>query len=207
LLGPPRQRQLAARIAAPGGVLGRSRARARHAPCVLARLALRAARCRCSLALVALAVAGCDSQLALEPGSERPSPAEGTPARVTKHTDGDTLWLSGVGKVRLIGVDTPEVYGGVECYGREASAFVERLLPLGSRVRYVLGVEERDRYGRALAYVYLDDGRFLNLLLAGRGYAQPLTIPPNVGFADRFVAAAQRARRRGLGLWARDACV
>ena len=126
---------------------------------------------------------------------------------MTKHTDGDTLWLSGIGKVRLIGIDTPEVFGGVECYGPEASAFVKRLLPLGSRVRYVLGVEERDRYGRALAYVYLDDGRFLNLLLARRGYAQPLTIPPNVEFADRFVAASRRARRRALGLWAQDTCV
>ena len=108
--------------------------------------------------------------------------------------------------MRLIGVDTPEVYGGVECFGREASAFVERLLPLGSRVTYWLGVEQRDRYGRALAYVYTDDGRFLNLLLVRRGYAQPLTVPPNVEFAGRFVAAARRARRAGRGLWASDGC-
>jgi micrococcal nuclease len=109
--------------------------------------------------------------------------------------------------VRLIGVDTPEVYGQVECYGREASAFVRRLLPLGSRVHYSLDVEERDRYGRALAYVYTDDGRFLNLLLVQRGYAQPLTIPPNDRYAARFVAAARRARARAVGLWAPAACV
>jgi micrococcal nuclease len=108
--------------------------------------------------------------------------------------------------VRLIGVDTPEVYGGVECYGRQASAFVERLVPLGSRVRYELGVEERDRYGRALAYVYLADGRFLNLLLVERGYAQPLTVPPNVEFAGRFGAAARKARRTGRGLWGVSGC-
>jgi micrococcal nuclease len=126
---------------------------------------------------------------------------------VTKHTDGDTLWLSGVGKVRLIGVDTPEVYGQDECYGHEASAFVERLVPLGARVTYSLGVEQRDRYGRALAYVYLDDGRFLNLMLVRRGYAQPLTIPPNDELAPRFVAAARRARDRHLGLWGPGACV
>ena len=108
--------------------------------------------------------------------------------------------------MRLIGVDTPEVYGTAECYGHEASAFVERLLPLGARVRYSLGVEQRDRYGRALAYVYLDDGRFLNLLLVRRGYAQPLTIPPNDEFAGRFVAAARRARARGVGLWSAAAC-
>ena len=109
--------------------------------------------------------------------------------------------------MRLIGVDTPEVYGGVECYGREASAFVKRLLPLGTSVDYTLGTEERDRYGRALAYVFTDDGRFLNLVLVRRGYAQPLTIPPNDEFAERFVAAARRARARRVGLWAPGACL
>ncbi|MEA2362168.1 MAG: micrococcal nuclease [Thermoleophilaceae bacterium] len=151
------------------------------------------------LALTA-AVGGCEASDPVEPGAR-------VPARVTKHTDGDTLWLSGIGKVRLIGVDTPEVYGQAECYGREASAFVRRLLPLGARVRYSLGTEERDRYGRALAYVYTGDGRFLNLLLVQRGYAQPLTIPPNDRFAGRFVAAARRARARRVGLWAPGACV
>ncbi|MGZ5338565.1 MAG: thermonuclease family protein [Thermoleophilaceae bacterium] len=125
---------------------------------------------------------------------------------MTKHTDGDTLWLSGIGKVRLIGVDTPEVYGDDECYGRQASAFVERTLPLGSTVRYRLGTEERDRYGRALAYVYLDGGRFLNLLLVRRGFAQVLTVPPNVEFAERFARAARRARAGGRGLWGRPGC-
>jgi micrococcal nuclease len=108
--------------------------------------------------------------------------------------------------VRLIGVDTPEVYGQVECYGRRASAFVARLLPIGSAVSFRLGVDTRDRYGRALAYVYLRDGRMLNMLLVRRGYAQPLTIPPNDELSPRFVAAARSARRRGVGLWAPGAC-
>jgi micrococcal nuclease len=155
--------------------------------------------------LIAVALAGCDGSELAKPSS--PAPAERVGARVTRHTDGDTLWLSGIGKVRLIGVDTPEVYGEVECYGREASAFVERLVPLGASVRYSLGVEERDRYGRALAYVYTGDGRFLNLLLVRRGYAQPLTIPPNDRFAERFVAAGRRARARQVGLWAPGACM
>jgi micrococcal nuclease len=151
--------------------------------------------------LAVLALAGCAGQAAdpAEPGERRS-------ARVTKHTDGDTLWLSGIGKVRLIGVDTPEVYGAVECYGREASAFVERALPLGSEVRYQLGVDDHDRYGRALAYVWLRDGRFLNRLLAARGYAQPLTVPPNVEYEDVFVRAARRAREAGRGLWGRGGC-
>jgi micrococcal nuclease len=124
---------------------------------------------------------------------------------VTRNTDGDTLWLSGIGKVRLIGVDTPEVFGKTQCFGHAASAFTERVLPPGARVRYRLGTDPRDRYGRALAYVYLEDGRMFNELLAERGYATPLTIPPNVEFADRFVAAARRARNAGRGLW--RACI
>lgn len=151
---------------------------------------------------LAAAISGCE--ISIEESSE---PRQGrTSARVTKHTDGDTLWLSGIGKVRLIGVDTPEVYGDDECYGRQASAFVERTLPLGSTVRYRLGTEERDRYGRALAYVYLDGGRFLNLLLVRRGFAQVLTVPPNVEFAERFARAARRARAAGRGLWGRPGC-
>jgi micrococcal nuclease len=166
-------------------------------PARLGQLAAKA-----SPALLLLVLGGC--------GASAPEPAQSggrVPARVTRHTDGDTLWLSGIGKVRLIGVDTPEVYGTAECYGREASAFVKRLLPLGARLRYSLGVDERDRYGRALAYVYTDDGRLLNLLLVRRGYAQPLTIAPNDRFAARFVAAARTARARRVGLWAPGACV
>ncbi len=121
--------------------------------------------------------------------------------------DGDTVVLGGLGKARLIGVDTPEVYGGVECFGREASAFAKRVLGRGARVRYRLGVEPRDRYGRALVYVWLRDGRMFNELLVARGYAQVLTIAPNVEYAPRFVAAARSARERQLGLWARNACI
>ena len=108
--------------------------------------------------------------------------------------------------MRLIGIDTPEVYGRAECFGAEASAFVEGLLPAGTEVRYRLGPEERDRYGRALAYVWLRDGRFLNRVLVAQGYAQPLTIPPNVDYADRFRADARRAREAGRGLWGRAGC-
>jgi len=120
---------------------------------------------------------------------------------VTRNTDGDTLWLSGIGKVRLIGINTPEVFGRAECFGRAAAAFTARVLPPGTHVRFRLGVDPRDRYGRALAYVYLGDGRMFNELLAERGYATALTIPPNVDYATRFVAAARRAREADRGLW------
>ena len=156
---------------------------------------------RC-IAIAALVLAGC----APATGRDEDAPSGGKTAVVTKNTDGDTLHLSGLRSTRLIGVDTPEVYGGAECYGREASAFMERVAPPGTRVRYRLGTEPRDRYGRALAYVWLEDGRFLNLMLVKQGYAQVLTIPPNVDYADRFVAAQRRARAAERGLWSRDTC-
>jgi micrococcal nuclease len=145
-------------------------------------------------ALVALALAGCGGR------------DDQGHARVVRVVDGDTVVLTGIGKVRLIGIDTPEVYGRQECFGRQASEFAKGELPPGKEVSYRLGVESRDRYGRALAYVWLGDGRMFNALLAERGYAQPLTIPPNVDYADRFRSAALRARQAGLGLWGRPGC-
>ena len=157
---------------------------------------------------MAAALAGCDGETLLEPAERSARVPEGAVTdRVDHVTDGDTVWLRRLGKVRLIGIDTPEVYGGVECYGREASAFAKRLLPADRRVHYELGVEERDRYGRALAYLWLDDGRFVNRLMVERGFAQPLTIAPNVDFDELFVRAARRARRAGRGLWGRPGCV
>jgi micrococcal nuclease len=144
---------------------------------------------------IVLALAGCGTNTHATASNQTHD------AVVTRNTDGDTLYLSGIGKVRLIGIDTPEVFGQSECFGKQASAFTERILPPGKHVRYRLGVDPTDRYGRALAYVYLEDGRMFNELLAERGYATPLTIPPNVEFADRFVQAARRAREAHRGLW------
>ena len=138
-------------------------------------------------------------------GFPRP-PASAASARVTHVSDGDTVSLSGIGKVRLVGIDTPEVYGGAECYGAAASRFTERVLRPGTSVRYRLGREPRDRYGRALAYVWLADGTLFNGVLAERGYATPLTIPPNDDYASEFVAAARRARRAARGLWSSAVC-
>jgi micrococcal nuclease len=162
-----------------------------------------------ALACALLAPTGCDTDLgsgSAQPAGSPASPRATRSATVTKNTDGDTLRLSEIGRVRLIGVDTPEVYGGAECYGREASAFMERVAPPGTAVRYRLGIEPRDRYGRALAYVWLRDGRFLNLMLVEEGYAQVLTIPPNVDYADRFRKAQRRARQRERGLWSPRTC-
>jgi micrococcal nuclease len=116
--------------------------------------------------------------------------------------DGDTVVLSGVGKSRLIGVDTPEVYGRAECFGAEASAYAKAGLA-GKAVRYTVGGEPRDRYGRRLVYLWLEDGRSFNALLVDGGYATPLTIQPNSDYAGTFRRLAGEARERGRGLWAR----
>jgi micrococcal nuclease len=128
-------------------------------------------------------------------------------ARVVRVVDGDTIAVQVGGRserVRYIGVDTPETKKPgtpVECYGRRASAENARLVE-GERVRLVADAEARDRYGRMLAYVYrVDDGRFVNAELIRGGFAQPLTIPPNVAHAAEFAALARTARREGRGLW------
>jgi len=132
-------------------------------------------------------------------------PSEAREATVVRVVDGDTVELGGLGKSRLIGVDTPEVYGGVECYGREASAYAKRQLD-GRRVRYTVGRDDRDRYGRLLVYLWLEDGRSFNALLVSRGYAQPLTIQPNSDYAELFVRLSRRARERAVGLWGAGSC-
>ena len=127
--------------------------------------------------------------------------------RVARVVDGDTIRVelpSGEEAVRYIGIDTPEsVKPGapVECFAKRASAFNERLVA-GERVRLVHDVEERDRYGRLLAYVYrARDGLFVNAELVRRGYATVATFPPNVAHERDFRRLARRARMSGRGLW------
>jgi micrococcal nuclease len=142
-------------------------------------------------------------------GSDRPSAARGpSVGRVVKVVDGDTIAVQRGAtreRVRYIGIDTPETHHptkGVQCYGEPASRFNAKLVG-GEQVRLVRDVAERDRYGRLLAYVYrVRDGLFVNAELARLGYAQPLSIAPDVRYAERFAALARDARERGRGLWA-----
>ncbi len=117
-------------------------------------------------------------------------------ARVVRVIDGDTVQLSGVGRVRLIGVDTPE---RGRCFEDAATRFTRERIG-GRRVRYALGEEDEDRYGRMLAYLYRRGGMH-NLALVRRGYAETLTIPPNDRFAGRFRRAERAARRTRAGRW------
>ncbi|MCX7621167.1 MAG: thermonuclease family protein [Acidimicrobiales bacterium] len=138
-----------------------------------------------------------------------PSATAVTPnAVVVAHVDGDTLKVNidGVTEtVRLIGIDTPETKKPgtpVECFGKEASAHLAALVPQGMPVRLERDVEERDRYGRLLVYLYrATDGLFVNLAMVTDGFAAQLTIPPNVAHVDEFRQAAAEAREAGRGLW------
>lgn len=125
---------------------------------------------------------------------------------VERVVDGDTVVLRSAGKSRLIGVDTPEVFGRPGCFGQEASDFAKRTLRPGSRVLVRRDTEPRDRYGRSLVYLTLADGRSFNELLVAEGFAVPLAIAPNTRHADRFRALAERARDSGAGLWAPTTC-
>lgn len=153
--------------------------------------------------MAVLAVAGA---LAVDrQAGDRPSPAAGEDVAVVRIVDGDTLVVTGGVRVRLIGIDTPESVDPrrpVECFGKEASAALGRLVPPGTPVRLAYDVERTDRYGRTLAYLYRrSDGLLVNAALVEQGYAQPATYPPNVAHAEEFAALARSARGAGTGLW------
>jgi micrococcal nuclease len=156
--------------------------------------------------LVVLAVAVYTATAGDDSGGSAESGAASA-GRVVRVVDGDTIHVRVDGReetVRYIGVDTPEsVKPGtpVQCFAKKASAFNHRLVD-GEKVRLVRDAEARDRYGRLLAYVYrARDNRFVNATLVRRGYAVPLTIPPNVAHAEQFRDLASAARRAGRGLW------
>jgi len=136
--------------------------------------------------------------LVLAPAT-RGQPFEGTVIRVV---DGDTIYVQlgdRVEKIRYIGVNTPEMHHpskGEEPGGREAAETNRRLVG-GKRE---LDVRTRDRYGRLLAYVWVDDV-MVNAELLRLGYAQVMTVPPNVRHQELFVKLQREARDAGRGLW------
>ena len=166
------------------------------------------ARSALLLLAMAAAAAGFGDQLglldAIGQGGVAGAPGE---ARVERVVDGDTIKVRLDGQtetVRYIGMDTPETKKPgtpVQCFGKAATAENERLVD-GERVRVTPGVEERDRYGRLLAYVRRErDGLLVNEELLRGGFARTLTIAPNDRYEARFAAVEARARAAGTGLW------
>lgn len=140
------------------------------------------------------------------PGTERGMPAG--PSReaavlVRRVVDGDTVLLASGEYVRYIGIDTPELHHPhkpVQPYAREAAEFNRQLVG-DKKILLEYDVQHRDRFNRLLAYVYLEDGTFVNAELMRHGYAQLLTIPPNVKHVELFTRLQKEAREAGRGLW------
>lgn len=124
---------------------------------------------------------------------------------VSHITDGDTFWARCPDdiKVRLLLIDAPE--RDQFPFGRQAKAAIEKLLPVKSRVTLEFDVQRTDRYGRALAYAYLPDGRMVNEEMAREGYATSLVYPPNVRYVERIRRAVAQARAARRGLWGQGA--
>jgi len=139
-----------------------------------------------------------------------PVPAGAQEAVVVRVVDGDTIRLRGRGtgpvpgeetRVRVLLVDTPEVNDGVECFGPEASARAEQLLPRGAVVRVEADRDPQDRFGRLLLHVWTADGVNVGESLVADGYATVLQIDPNRRYVEVFEQREAEARQAGRGLW------
>jgi len=125
---------------------------------------------------------------------------------VVRVVDGDTIVVNYNGtneKVRLIGVDTPESVHVDKSKNTEEGVKVSDYTKsqlTGKKVALELDVQERDKYGRILAYVYLD-GVMYNKTLLEIGYAKVATYPPNVKYVDEFTKIQEKARENKVGLW------
>jgi endonuclease YncB( thermonuclease family) len=164
------------------------------------------------IALAAVGLLACGDGSPFDGSSPTTAPPGVVDANATVEyiVDGDTIDVMIDGakeRIRFTGINTPEkarrdTGAPAQCFGDEATAFTKSLLPVGTPVRLERDVVGRDDYGRILAYVYrADDGIFVNYEIVRQGYAQPLTIPPNVTHAELMVQAARDAERDDVGLW------
>lgn len=122
---------------------------------------------------------------------------------VQRVVDGDTVVLTDIGTVRLIGVDTPETVDPrrpVEAFGREASEFLKGWLT-GQSVTLTFDQARVDRFGRTLGYLHLHDGTFVNAEIIRRGYGHAYTAFP-FRHLEEFRALERDARNDQRGLWA-----
>ena len=117
--------------------------------------------------------------------------------------DGDSIGIAGGERVRYLGINAPELAhdrAPSEPYGEEARIFNKQLV-LGRWVRLELGDERRDRYGRLLAYVFLEDGRFINGELVRQGFAHLLRRQTKLRYWDRLLELQRKALKEKKGMW------
>ena len=125
---------------------------------------------------------------------------EETEILVSRVIDGDTIDLADGITIRYIGINTPEVGQP----GAEEATEANRALVEGKKVKLEYDVQKQDKYDRTLAYVYLEDGTFVNAELVKQGYAQVATYPPNVKYVDLFQKVQKEAQAEKRGLWASE---
>jgi micrococcal nuclease len=132
-------------------------------------------------------------------------PADATPATVNYVHDGDTLFLTTPSdanlKVRLLGIDTPEIGKNIECYGDESTALLREMLPEGASVFTAADVEPLDQYGRSLLYVFTADGTSVNLEMVARGAAEAVLIGANDAYWQQLSTAESIATESSAGRW------
>jgi len=127
----------------------------------------------------------------------------GTPIQVVRMVDGDTVQLINGEFVRYNGIDTPEEVHprkGEQCFAREA-AEKNRQLVEGKWVTVYQDVSEKDKYGRWVGLVYLEDGTLVNEVLVKEGYAFAYPYKPDIANAEKFETAERIAKELQLGLW------
>ncbi len=124
--------------------------------------------------------------------------------RVKKVYDGDTIILENGQRVRLLGINTPEIesrYRASEPGGKAAKDWLKTQLQKNQKVYLEYDLEKRDKYRRLLAHVFLTDGTHINLELIKNGLAFISIIPPNLRHADQFFQAQNKAEHNKLGIW------
>lgn len=123
--------------------------------------------------------------------------------RVKSVYDGDTIILKNDDRVRLLGVNTPEIEGRFrqdEPGGIAAKAWLQNQLKNG-KVFLEYDKEKHDHYQRLLAHLHLPDGKHINVGLIENGLATVSIIPPNLRHTKELVRAQRRAEKEGLGIW------
>lgn len=129
-------------------------------------------------------------------GEKNSKNTETSQVKVINVIDGDTIETEAGEKIRYIGINTPEKG---QPFANEATK-LNRNLVLGKRISLEFDVQTKDRYGRTLAYVFID-GIFVNREIVSQGLAVSETIQPNVKHQDEIVNAQKEARGKCLGMW------
>ncbi len=133
-----------------------------------------------------------------------PAPRVDEQVRLARVHDGDTLQLADGRRVRVLGINTPEVAGSQrqeEALGRAARAAAESFFRGSSRIKLMFDEEKQDRYGRLLAHVYDESGQSLAARLLRDGLAFQVVVPPNRVERECLSRQESAARAEGLGVW------